>query len=89
MNPANYREALIEINQDENEGADILMVRAGSSQQGASLSPMPVPLLGELAHSDTVPQCAVKEPRGDSCCVVSQRNCHSRVAAASDLKVAL
>jgi hypothetical protein len=26
MNPGNYREALIEVNADESEGADILMV---------------------------------------------------------------
>ncbi|CAN1268878.1 Delta-aminolevulinic acid dehydratase 1, chloroplastic [Linum perenne] len=29
MNPANYREALIEVNEDESEGADILLVKPG------------------------------------------------------------
>lgn len=33
MNPANYREALIETRLDEAEGADILMVRYASFYQ--------------------------------------------------------
>ncbi|CAK9142930.1 unnamed protein product [Ilex paraguariensis] len=29
MNPANYREALVEVHEDESEGADILLVKPG------------------------------------------------------------